>query len=203
MTGRMFSCEIIPAISCVLNWDTYLSDPDSSKKYWSIRNIIVRNYVHPLMGGEYNAPIVFLRVVWGNSKGVPTTARLQRGITPASCVTSTGMPTQNAATIIKPLVPNPHSTPFTHGAICCWLGCTIPLLLSSNPSILPLHPPPLLPSSRELGAIIIIIGCEPVLSKWCCRLKAGSELLESLWRVKIPCSRYYIHDIVCNNLSSK
>ena len=90
MTGRMFSCEIIPAISCVMNWDTYLSDPDSSKKYWSIRNIIVRNYVHPLMGGEYNAPIVFLRVVWGNSKGVSMAARLQRGTTPASCVTSVG-----------------------------------------------------------------------------------------------------------------
>ena len=36
--------------------------------------------------------------------------RLQRGTTPASCVTSTGMPAQNVATIIKPLMPNPRST---------------------------------------------------------------------------------------------
>ena len=36
--------------------------------------------------------------------------RLQRGTTPASCVTSTGMPAQNAATILKPLVPITHST---------------------------------------------------------------------------------------------
>ena len=34
-------------------------------------------------------------------------AHLQRETTPASCVTSTGMPAKNAATILKPLVPNP------------------------------------------------------------------------------------------------
>ena len=45
-------------------------------------------------------------------------ARLQRGTTPISCVTSTGMSAQNTATILKPFVPNPHSTPFTHGATC-------------------------------------------------------------------------------------
>ena len=48
-------------------------------------------------------------------KGFQMTARLQRGTTPASCVTSTGMPAQNAASILKLLVPNLHSTPFTHG----------------------------------------------------------------------------------------
>ena len=47
---------------------------------------------------------------------VPIAARLRRGTTPASCVTSTGMPAQNAATILKPLVFNPHSIPFTHVA---------------------------------------------------------------------------------------
>ena len=58
-------------------------------------------------------------------------ARLQRMTAPASCVTSTGIPPQNSATILKPLVPNPHSTPFTHS--------------------------PVIPSlrARELGAIII------------------------------------------------
>ena len=29
------------------------------------------------------------------------------------------MPTQNATTILKPLVPNPHSTPFTHHVADC------------------------------------------------------------------------------------
>ena len=38
-------------------------------------------------------------------------ARLQRGSTPASYVSSTGMPAQNAADTLKPLVPNPHPTP--------------------------------------------------------------------------------------------
>jgi len=45
---------------------------------------------------------------------------------------------------LKPLVPNPHSTPFTHGATCCWLGCTIPpqsAFLSSSPQIILLHLP--------------------------------------------------------------
>ena len=37
------------------------------------------------------------------------------------------MPVKNAATILKPLVPNPHLTHVTHGATCCWLGCTIHL----------------------------------------------------------------------------
>jgi len=43
-------------------------------------------------------------------------ARQQRGTSPASCVTSTGVPAQNDATILTPLVPNSHSTPFTHVA---------------------------------------------------------------------------------------
>ena len=46
-------------------------------------------------------------------------ARLQRRTTLTSCVTSNGMLAQNAATILKPLVPNHQSTPFTHGATCC------------------------------------------------------------------------------------
>jgi len=45
---------------------------------------------------------------------------LQCRTTPASCVTSTGIPAQNAPNILKPLVPNPHSNPFTHGAD--WVG---------------------------------------------------------------------------------
>ena len=41
---------------------------------------------------------------------------------------------------------HPHSTTITHGATCCWLGCTIPFLLPSNSSILSLQLLPLLPS---------------------------------------------------------
>ena len=33
---------------------------------------------------------------------------------------------QNAATILKPLLPNPHSTASTHGATRFWLGYAIP-----------------------------------------------------------------------------
>ena len=42
----------------------------------------------------------------------------KRGTTLAFCVTSTGMPAQIAANIPKPLMPNPHSTTYTHGATC-------------------------------------------------------------------------------------
>ena len=51
-------------------------------------------------------------------KGCPMAARVQRGTTPAPCVTCTGMPAQDAATILKPLVLNSHSTRFTHDATC-------------------------------------------------------------------------------------
>ena len=51
---------------------------------------------------------------------------LQRGTSPASCVTSTGMPAKNAATILKPLVSNLHSTSFTHSATYCWLCAPFP-----------------------------------------------------------------------------
>ena len=47
------------------------------------------------------------------------------------------------ATILKPLVSNPHSTPFTHCATCCWLGSTISpysAFRSSSPQI-PLYSP--------------------------------------------------------------
>ena len=69
------------------------------------------------------------------------TARLQRGTTPVSCETSTGILAQNAAAILKPLVPNPHSTTFTHGCTRFYHSLVInnPLLLPSNSSILPLH----------------------------------------------------------------
>ena len=52
------------------------------------------------------------------------TERVSRVTTPVSCVTSTGIPAQSAANILKPPVLNPHSTTYTHGATCCWLGCT-------------------------------------------------------------------------------
>ena len=81
---------------------------------------------------------------------LPMTARLQRGNTLASCVTSTAMPAQKAANNPKSLVPNPDSTPFTHGATCCWLGCTISpssSFPSSSPQILPCSPSPPLSTS--------------------------------------------------------
>ena len=60
----------------------------------------------------------------------------------------------NAATIIKPLVPYPHSTPFVHDATC-WHHSPIVGIPSSSPQILPYSPvtslisfPPLL--AREL-----------------------------------------------------
>ena len=67
-------------------------------------------------------------------KGHPMAARLQRGTTPTTCVTPTEVPGQNAATIIKPFVLNPYSTPFTHGATFAnWVApfpvVSIPLLL--------------------------------------------------------------------------
>ena len=79
---------------------------------------------------------------------------------PASCVTSTGMPAQNAATIIKPLVPNLHSTLFTHG-IYTWYTWYVADWVAPFPSSSPQIPPyPLfrspLPPFRagELVAII-------------------------------------------------
>jgi len=68
--------------------------------------------------------------------------------------TSNGMPAQNAAYILKPLVPHPLFNPFIHGATRCWLGCTIPFLLPWNCSIHPLSFPP--SRARQLGAIITI-----------------------------------------------
>ena len=54
-------------------------------------------------------------------KGYPdgSTSTAWDNAAPVSCVTSTGMPAQNTATIVKPLVTNLQSTPFTHGATCC------------------------------------------------------------------------------------
>ena len=84
-----------------------------------------------------------------------------------------GMLAQNAATILKPLVPNPRLTPFTHGATCCWLNCTIPRSQHSLPPPLKfLYTPPSPPPSpsflplcvRELGAIIIILPYSPFTS---------------------------------------
>ena len=77
-------------------------------------------------------------------------ARLQRGTTPALFVTSTGMPAQNAASILKPLVPNPHSTPFTHRQhVAEWVA---PFLRSQHSPLPPLkfiHAPPLPPRSSS------------------------------------------------------
>ena len=74
----------------------------------------------------------------------------KRGTTPASCISSTGMPAQNAANILKPLVPNPHS-PLLHIVqhVTDWVA-PFPRSLSSilslptNSSIFPLHLPSLL-----------------------------------------------------------
>ena len=74
------------------------------------------------------------------------------------------MPVQNAATILKPLVPKPHSTPL-HMAqhVADWVA-PFPLNQHSPPPPLkflytspspPPSPSPL--RARELGAIIIVI----------------------------------------------
>ena len=80
--------------------------------------------------------------------------RLQRGTTPASCVTTTPMPAQNTANIFKTLVPNPHLTPFIYGATCCRLGCNIP------PSLKFFHTPPLyyMQQSRREIIFLVVIG---------------------------------------------
>ena len=68
------------------------------------------------------------------------------------------MTAQNADTILKLLVSNPHSNPPTHGATCWWLGCTIPLL-PSNFSIFLLNLPLFFPLYMlESSAIIATIG---------------------------------------------
>ena len=51
-------------------------------------------------------------LLWSQSMMSWSPARLQRGTTLASCVTSTGMPVQNTATIPKPVVPNFPLNPF-------------------------------------------------------------------------------------------
>ena len=85
----------------------------------------------------------------------------KRGTMPASCVSSTGMPALNAANILKPLVPNAHSTIFTH--VADWVA-PFPCIRHSPPTphklfyIPPSSPPSFFPlCARELGAIIIII----------------------------------------------
>ena len=79
-----------------------------------------------------------------------------------SCVISTGMPAQNAATILKPLVPNPFFiwcnmllTGLHHSPVI-----SIPHLFPLNSSILPLHLPSLSPlCARELETITITNIC--------------------------------------------
>ena len=88
---------------------------------------------------------------------------LPRGTTPASYVTSTGMPAQNTATILKLLVPNPHSTTFTHGAD--WIAPFPRSQQSLPPPHKFFHTPPSPPPTnslpplraREFGAISIIM----------------------------------------------
>ena len=63
----------------------------------------------------------------------------------ASCVTSTGMSAKNAATILKPLVPNSPSTPIYMVQHVTNSVAPFLLPLPSNSSILSLHLPPLLP----------------------------------------------------------
>ena len=67
-------------------------------------------------------------------------ARLQHGNTPFSCLTSTRMPANNAATILKPLMPNPHSSPFTHVA-----DRVAPFPRSQHSPLKSFHAPLLLP----------------------------------------------------------
>ena len=57
------------------------------------------------VGEGQNTPTVSLRVVRCELKGVPMAARLRHGTTPVSCVKSTGMPAQNAATILETFLP--------------------------------------------------------------------------------------------------
>ena len=81
-----------------------------------------------------------------------------------SCLSSTGMPAQNAANILQPLMLNPHSTIFKHGVTCFWLDCTN--LVSAFPGFSSQIPPCSLFTSpfsfsascaREFEAIIINI----------------------------------------------
>ena len=84
-------------------------------------------------------------------------ARVERGTTPTFSGTSIVYSLsqerprkksgQNAVTILKPLVPNPYTTPFTYGAISCWLVAPFPRSQhtpSSPPKFLhtPSSPPP-------------------------------------------------------------
>ena len=62
---------------------------------------------------------------------VSMAVRSRSGSTLVSCVIFTVQAEEmrdagpNAANILKPFLSDPHSTPFTHGATCYRLGCTI------------------------------------------------------------------------------
>ena len=84
---------------------------------------------------------LFLAFLKRQQKDVPMATPLQHGTTSASCVTSTGMPAQKAATILKPLMPDPHSTPFTHGATYMLLTGLHHSTVVSIPFLLPEIPP--------------------------------------------------------------
>ena len=83
-------------------------------------------------------------------KGCPDGSRSTA--TPASCVTSTihaektGMPARNAGTILKPLVPNPHSTLFTHAD---WVASFSRSQHSHPPPLKVFHTPPSPPPSSS------------------------------------------------------
>ena len=75
-------------------------------------NIDVLMLSSPCVGGGGRIRPPYPCVSYEATKRVSWWQRIyKRGTTPASCVTSTGMPAQNAADTLKPLVPNPHPTP--------------------------------------------------------------------------------------------
>ena len=95
------------------------NDITNKKKNHIKINQTTTSILYPLrVGGMIRPP--YPCVSYEATKRVSRCQRVyKRGTTPASCVSSTWMPAQIAANILKPLVPNPHSTTFTHDATCC------------------------------------------------------------------------------------
>ena len=121
----------------------YIFHPINNFKVTLIHNLVVLNYRLILLKllSSFNCSL-WAREGGDRGREGRQGISLQRGTTPASSVTSTRMPAQNAATILKLLVPNRHSAPFTHGATSCRLGYIIALqsaFPSSSPEILQAH----------------------------------------------------------------